>query len=350
VGPVSAREIPPTFWSGKNVLVTGATGMVGSWLCRRLVDAGARVVALVRDADPQSELLRSGTIERVAVINGCLEHYPDVERAVNEGETDTVFHLGAQTIVGTARRSPLPTLAANVMGTAHVLEAARVHAGLVERVVVASSDKAYGAQETLPYIEGTALTGRDPYEVSKSAGDLVAQAYHATYGVPVAIARCGNIYGGGDLNWSRIVPGSIRALLRCEPLVIRSDGMFLRDYIFVEDVVDAYLALGEAITARGMGGEAFNFSNEAPMTVLAMYEAVVQALGAEYVEPVILNQADGEIRDQYLDSTKAHQRLGWAPRHQLQDGLQLTVGWYTSLLGSHGGARRQAIDFTALAS
>jgi CDP-glucose 4,6-dehydratase len=331
---MSTADTSAGFWSGKSVLVTGATGMVGSWLCRRLVDAGARVVALVRDTDPQSELLRSGTIQRMTVINGCLEHYADVERAVNEGEADTVFHLGAQTIVGTARRSPLPTLAANIMGTSHVLEAARVHSGLVQRVVVASSDKAYGTQATLPYTEDTALTGRDPYEVSKSAGDLVAQAYHATYGVPVGIARCGNIYGGGDLNWSRIVPGSIRALLGGERLVIRSDGQFLRDYIFVEDVVDAYLALGEAITTRGMAGEAFNFSEGTPMTVLAMYEAVVKAMGAENLEPVILNQAGGEIRDQYLDSTKAHERLDWTCRYRIDEGLRHTVDWYVSLLGS----------------
>jgi CDP-glucose 4,6-dehydratase len=314
------------------VLVTGATGMVGSWMCRRLVDTGARVVALVRDADPQSELLRSRTIERISVVNGCLERYGDVERAVNEGEVDTIFHFGAQTIVGTARRSPLPTLAANVMGTTHVLEAARVHPGLVERVVVASSDKAYGAQAVLPYTEETALTGRDPYEVSKSAGDLVAQAYHTTYGLPVGIARCGNIYGGGDLNWSRIVPGSIRALLSGERLVIRSDGRFLRDYIFVEDVVDAYLALGESITTRGTAGEAFNFSEGTPLSVLEMYRAVAEALGVEAVEPVILNQADGEIRDQYLDSGKARERLDWKPRYGLREGLARTVEWYAALL------------------
>jgi CDP-glucose 4,6-dehydratase len=338
---VSQAHTSPAFWAGRTVLVTGATGMVGSWLSRRLVDEGARVVALVRDADPQSELFRSGTIERLTVVNGGLENYADVERAVNEGEAESIFHLGAQTIVGTARRSPLPTLAANIMGTAHVLEAARVHSGLVKAVVVASSDKAYGTQETLPYTEDTPLTGRDPYEVSKSAGDLVAQSYHASYGLPVGIARCGNIYGGGDLNWSRIVPGSIRALLRSERLVVRSDGLFLRDYIFVEDVVDAYLALGEAVISGSATGEAFNFSEGTPLTVLAMYDAVVKAMGVDYLEPVILNQAAGEIRDQYLDSTKARDQLKWAPRHSLEEGLQRTVDWYASLLGSgDGGSRR----------
>ena len=332
LGPVNETVDPQGFWTGRRVLVTGATGMVGSWLCRRLVGVGAQVVALVRDADPQSELLRSGTISRIAVINGCLEQYGDVERAVNEGEVDTVFHLGAQTIVGTARRSPLPTLAANVMGTSHVLEAARVHSSLVERVVVASSDKAYGAQQVLPYTEDTSLTGRDPYEVSKSAGDLIAQAYHATYGLPVGIARCGNIYGGGDLNWSRIVPGSIRALFSGDRLIIRSDGQFLRDYIFVEDVVDAYLALGESITTRGTAGEAFNFSEGTPLSVLALYAAIVKAMDVDYVEPEILDQAGGEIRDQYLDSTKARELLDWKPRYGLEEGLARTVDWYVSLL------------------
>lgn len=332
VGAVNDAIEQPSFWTGRRVLVTGATGMVGSWLCRRLVDVGAQVAALIRDADPQSDLLRSGTISRLSVINGCLERYGDVERAVNEAEVDTIFHLGAQTIVGTARRSPLPTLAANVMGTSHVLEAARVHASLVERVVVASSDKAYGAQQVLPYTEDTNLTGRDPYEVSKSAGDLIAQAYHATYELPVGIARCGNIYGGGDLNWSRIVPGSIRALWSGDRLLIRSDGRFLRDYIFVEDVVDAYLALGESITTRGTAGEAFNFSEGTPLSVLAMYAAVVKAMGVDYVEPQILNQAGGEIRDQYLDSTKAQELLDWKPRYGLQEGLVRTVDWYAALL------------------
>jgi CDP-glucose 4,6-dehydratase len=328
--------ITRNFWTDRHVLVTGATGMIGSWLCHRLLEAGSRVVALVRDADPQSELLRSGTIDCLNVIQGRLEHYADVERAICEAEVDTVFHLGAQTIVGTGLRSPLATLATNVMGTAHVLEASRVHSGFVERVVVASSDKAYGSQETLPYTEETALNGQFPYEVSKSAADLVTQAYHQTYNLPVTIARCGNVYGGGDLNWSRVVPGAIRALWRDEPFVIRSDGLFLRDYIFVDDVVDAYLLLGESVTTGRAAGQAFNFSCGAPMTVIEMYEAVVKAMGAEYREPVILNQAAAEIRDQYLDSSKAQTELGWKPRHDVVAGLERTASWYTSLFSGEG--------------
>jgi CDP-glucose 4,6-dehydratase len=326
--------VPSEDWAGHAVLVTGATGMIGSSLCRRLVDEGASVVALVRDADPASELLRSGTITRLTVVEGSLESYDDVERAVLDSEVDTIFHLGAQTIVGTALRAPLPTLTVNVLGTAHVLEVARRHPDLVRRVVVASSDKAYGSQQQLPYTEDTALEGRHPYEVSKSAADLISQGYHATYGVPVAIARCGNVYGGGDLNWSRIVPGSIRVLLGKEPLVIRSDGTFLRDYIFVEDVVDAYLLLAEAVGSGVAAGQAYNFSTGQPLTVLEMYDAVVEAMEVERIEPVVANTARAEIRDQYLDSTKARHQLGWKPRFELRDALRLTADWYRAFFGN----------------
>jgi len=325
-------RLTPSFWAGRQALVTGATGMVGSWLCRRLVDDGAHVVAFVRDADPQSELLRSGTVERVSVVNGSLEDFDAVERAVNEHEVDTVFHLGAQTVVGTAHRSPRRTLEANVQGTWNVLDAARVHAGLVERVVVASSDKAYGEQPDLPYREDMPLWGRAPYEVSKSCTDLVTQSYALTYGVPAVIARCGNIYGGGDLNWSRIVPGTIRALLRGDQPVIRSDGSCVRDYLYVDDVVDAYLLLAESVGSLGLAGQAFNFGDERPLSVMAMYEAVCEAVQGGFVEPVILGTAVGEIRDQYLSAARAGEVLGWKAQLGLEEGLVRTVGWYRSLL------------------
>ena len=321
------------FWFERRVLVTGATGMVGSWLTRRLVDEGAYAVALVRDADPQSELLRSGTIERVSVVNGRLEDYDTLERAVAEHEVDTVFHLGAQTIVGTAHRSPRQTLEANIQGTWNVLEAARVHADLVRRVVVASSDKAYGEQPELPYREDMSLIGRAPYEVSKSCTDLVTQSYAHTYAVPAVIARCGNIYGGGDLNWSRIVPGTIRSLLRGEQPVIRSDGTFLRDYLYVDDVVDAYLLLATALESNGIIGRAFNFSDESPLSVMAIYEAVCKAVGGGVMEPRILGRAEGEIHDQYLSAAAARDELGWRTRFPLEEGLARTVAWYEQLLG-----------------
>lgn len=322
-----------TFWSDKRVLVTGATGMVGSWLVHRLVAAGAHTVVLIRDADPQSELIRTGLITSTTVVNGRLEDYATLERAISEHEVDSVFHLGAQTIVGAAYRSPLATLEANVRGTWNVLEASRVHSSLVQRVVVASSDKAYGEQEDLPYREDMPLEGRQPYEVSKSCTDLVTASYARTYGLPTTIARCGNIYGGGDLNWSRLVPGTIRSLLRQEQPVLRSDGTFVRDYLHVDDVVDAYLQLGAALPDERVTGEAYNFSDEAPRTVMEIYQAVCQAMKAD-VEPLILGRAAGELKDQYLSAAKARDTLGWTARVPLEEGLARTVAWYADLLGT----------------
>ena len=318
-------------------LVTGATGMVGSWLTRRLVDDGHHVVALVLDADPQSELMRSGTLSRVGVVNGALEDFAAVERAVTAHEVDTVFHLGAQTIVSTAHRAPLATLETNIRGTWNVLEAARVHADLVRRVVVASSDKAYGEQAELPYTEDSSLTGRRPYEVSKSCADLVARSYAETYGLAIGIARCGNIFGGGDLNWSRIVPGTIRSLLHREQPVLRSDGTFLRDYLHVDDVVDAYLALATGLEREELRGAAFNFSNEQPLTVRQIYDAVCDAAGVSGTEPLVLDSAPGEIHDQYLSAARARRDLSWAPRVGLHSGLERTVAWYSDLFDRAAG-------------
>ncbi len=316
----------------RTVLVTGATGLVGSWLCRRLVDDGARVVALVRDWDPQSEFIRSGTIKRCTVVSGCLEDYPTLVRAIAEHGTDTVFHLGAQAIVGTALISPLATFETNIRGTYNLLEACRVHRDLVARVVVASSDKAYGRSERLPYTEDMPVNGRHPYDVAKSCADLLAQTYAASYGLNLAVARCGNIYGGGDLNWSRIVPGTIRSVLEGKPPVLRSDGSFVRDYIYVEDVVDAYLALAEAAGRPEVRGEAFNFSPQRPLTVLEITRAVLAAMDRADLKPVILASARAEIKDQYLDAGKAARLLGWEPRYGLEDGLEATVAWYRTFM------------------
>jgi CDP-glucose 4,6-dehydratase len=320
-------------WSSRKVLVTGATGVVGSWLTRRLLDEGAYVVTLVRDLDPQSELLRSGTLQRVAVVNGELEGALTVERAIVDHEVDTVMHLGAQTIVGAAVRSPTSAFASNVQGTWNVLEAARLHSSLVRSVVVASSDKAYGTAARLPYTEDMPMQGSGPYDVSKSCADLLARSYAETYGVPVLIARCGNIYGGGDLNWSRIVPGTIRSLLQSEQPIIRSDGTFRRDYLHVDDVVDAYLLLVEAGRDGNHAGEAFNFSNETPLTVREIYNLICQATVGSVVEPKVLGQAQHEIRDQWLSAEKAHNQLDWTARVSTTDGLARTVGWYRDLLG-----------------
>jgi CDP-glucose 4,6-dehydratase len=314
-------------------LVTGATGMVGSALVRRLLDDGHDVVALVLDTDPQSELYRSGTVQATTIVNGALEDLATLERAIAVHAPDTVYHLGAQTIVGAARRAPLATLETNVRGTWNVLEACRRQPDVVDAVVVASSDKAYGTVTTLPYTESTPLAGDEPYEVSKAAADLIAQMYAQTYDLPVAVARCGNIYGAGDLNWSRIVPGTIRSLLRGEQPVLRSDGSFVRDYLHVDDVVDAYLVLGAALRERSVAvGEGWNFSDESPRTVMEIYEAVCVAAGAPGTTPHILDHAPGEIHDQWLSAEKARTALGWKAGVDLAAGLDRTVEWYRAFL------------------
>lgn len=318
-------------WRGERVLVTGATGMVGSALVRRLIDEGAQVVALVLDADPRSELVRSDALARVAVVNGALEDPASTERAVVTHEVSTIVHLGAQTIVSAARRSPVAAFETNVRGTWHVMEAARLHPDLVRRVVVASSDKAYGASDDLPYREDHPLAGRQPYEVSKSCADLIAQSYASTYGVPVAVARCGNIFGPGDLNWSRIVPGTIRSLLRGEQPVIRSDGSLVRDYLHVDDVVQAYLACALALDDQAEAGAVYNFSDESPLTVLEIYRAICLAAGERGVEPLVLGYGSDEIPAQYLDASRARRRLGWKPEVDLAVGLSRTIDWYRGL-------------------
>jgi CDP-glucose 4,6-dehydratase len=321
-------------WNERRIYVTGASGIVGSWLVRRLIAEGAYVVVLIHDADPQTELIRSEDIHRVAVVNGELESYSTQERAINEHEIDTVFHLGAQPIVTTALRNPLPTFETNIRGTWNVLEACRRHTSLVQRIVVASSDKCYGDSDKLPYTEDMPVAGHHPYDVSKSCTDLLAMAYGYTYGLPIAVARCGNIYGGGDLNWSRIVPGTIRSLLRGERPVIRSDGKFIRDYIYVKDVVDAYLALGASAERNEVRGQAFNFSSESKVAVLDVVFAIRRLMGKTDLEPLILNQAKSEIRNQFLDASKARRILDWAPRFGLEGGLTETIDWYKRYFSS----------------
>ena len=317
-----------TYWSGKRVLVTGASGMVGSWLTQWLAGSGAYTVAFIADTDPQSELVRSGTINKVSVVNGRLENYDDVERAINNHEVDSIFHLGAQPIVGAADRAPRHTFESNIQGTWNLLDACRVLSPLVKRIVVASSDKAYGTQPILPYTEDMSMNGDHPYEVSKSCTDLISTTYARTYGTPVTIARCGNIYGGGDLNWNRIVPGTFRSLLRGEQPVLRSDGTFVRDYLHVDDIVSAYLTLGEQTDKPEFAGQGFNFSDESPLTVMQIYKAICEAAGWKDTEPLILNAASSEIKDQYLDSTKAHNVLGWRASVTLEDGLKRSFDWY----------------------
>lgn len=302
--------------------------MIGSFLVRELLGRGSRVVVLIKDMESQSGLIKGGDIKKVTVVNGSLEDYWTLEQAINKHQVQTVFHLGAQTIVGAAHRSPLPTFEANIRGTYNLLEACRVHMDLCSRIVVASSDKAYGEQPVLPYTEEMSLVGRHPYEVSKSCADILSQSYYHTYDLPVAIARCGNVYGGNDLNFSRIVPGTIRSLLRGEPPVVRSDGTYVRDYVYVRDVVGAYLRLAERMDDDNVRGKAFNFSSENPATVLEVVSAIRKLMNLEHLEPIVLGTARGEIKNQVLDSGKARKVLGWCPDYSLEEGLSETISWY----------------------
>jgi CDP-glucose 4,6-dehydratase len=318
-------------WRERRVLVTGATGIVGSHLCQALLERGAQVVALVRDDDPQSSFYRDGIAPRCSIVRGELQRYEDGMRALNAYEIEIVFHLGAQTLVGTALRDPLETFESNIRGTYNLLDATRRLKDLVRAVVVASSDKAYGDSDVLPYTESMPLAGRHPYDVSKSCTDMLATCYAVSYDVPLGIARCGNIYGAGDLNWSRIVPGTIRSLLAGERPVLRSDGKSIRDYIYVADVVAAYLALAEAIETGGVRGEAFNFSPETKVDVFEIVRTIAQLLESE-LEPVVLGNATHEIKDQTLDASKARATLGWQPAWTLEAGLRATIPWYRDVL------------------
>jgi CDP-glucose 4,6-dehydratase len=319
------------FWHDRPVLVTGATGLVGGWLVRHLVNARADVTCVVRDWIPQSELIRSKLIDRVKLVRGDVRDQALLERTLGEYEIDTVFHLAAQTIVSIANRNPVSTFESNVAGTWTVLEACR-RSPTVKQIVVASSDKAYGDHETLPYDELAPLQGRHPYDVSKSCADLIASSYAETYGLPVVITRCGNFYGGGDLNWNRIIPGTIRSILRNQRPIIRSDGNYIRDYFYVEDGAAAYALLAERLAARPeLAGEAFNFSNELQVTVLELVQNLLSLMNST-LDPDIRNEVSNEIRHQYLSAAKARRELKWSPLFDLEGGLRKTIDWYQEFL------------------
>ncbi|UJM28381.1 GDP-mannose 4,6-dehydratase [Bacillus sp. FSL M7-0307] len=314
------------FWKGKNVFVTGCTGLLGSYLVKELIDQGANVTGLVRDQVPRSNLYQGSQFEKMNVVQGALEDMQTIERALGEYEIDTVFHLAAQAIVGVANRHPVSTFEANILGTWNVLEACR-RQPLIKRVIVASSDKAYGDQEQLPYDEDMPLNGKHPYDVSKSCADLISHTYYNTYGLPVCITRCGNLYGGGDLNFNRIIPQTIQLVLEGKAPEIRSDGTFIRDYFYIEDAVKAYLLLAEKMEEKGLAGEAFNFSNEIQLTVLDLVDKILKAMGSE-LKPRILNQGTHEIKHQYLSAEKARKLLDWKPDYSIDEGLEKTIEWY----------------------
>ncbi|MDD5466190.1 MAG: GDP-mannose 4,6-dehydratase [Anaerolineales bacterium] len=315
------------FWLDRPTLVTGATGLVGSWVVKGLVERGAQVVCLVRDWVPQSELARARLLEQVMVARGDVRDQELLERLLGEYEVDTVIHLAAQTIVSIANRNPVSTFDTNIRGAWALLEACR-RSPQVKQVVVASSDKAYGDQAEMPTGEDSPLQGRHPYDASKSCADLIAHAYAVTYELPVAITRCGNFYGGGDLNWNRLIPGTIRSVLRGRPPLIRSDGQFVRDYFYVEDGALAYLLLAEKLAGQPeLRGQAFNFSYENRLTVLEVTERLLRLMGSP-LKPEILNQVTNEIRVQSLSAEKARNLLGWSPAFTLDESLSRTIDWY----------------------
>jgi CDP-glucose 4,6-dehydratase len=321
------------FWQDRRTLVTGAGGLLGSWTVQRLLDLGADVVCVLRDWVPQSELVRAHAIEQVNVVRGDICDQKLVERVLGEYEVETVFHLAAQTIVGIANRNPVSTFESNIRGTWSLLEACR-HSPLVKQIVVASSDKAYGDHETLPYDEDTPFESRHPYDVSKSCADLIAQCYARTFDLPVAITRCGNFYGGGDLNWNRLVPGTIRSVIRNQRPIIRSDGHYVRDYLYVEDGVAANLLLAERLERQPeLRGQAFNFSTESQVTVSGLVDRILSVMKSD-LQPDILGNAAHEIREQYLTATKARRVLGWTPQFDLDTGLQRTIDWYRKFLSN----------------
>ncbi|MBK8467148.1 MAG: GDP-mannose 4,6-dehydratase [Chloracidobacterium sp.] len=321
-------DLNPKFWLDRRVFVTGATGLLGSWLTAKLVSVGADVVVLIRDWVPESELFQNNAVSGATVIRGDLTDQELLERIFNEYEIETVFHAAAQTIVGTANRSPISTFESNIRGTWCLLEAAR-RSELIKQVIVASSDKAYGSHDELPYREDAPLQGKHPYDVSKSCADLISQSYAHTFDLPVCITRCGNLFGGGDLNWNRLIPGTIRSAVRNESPIIRSDGTYIRDYFYVEDAALAYMMLAEKMEENpDICGEAFNFSNEIQINVLDLTHQILNLMGRDDLKPTILNQAGNEIQHQYLNAEKARKILGWKPEFTLDDGLKLTIGWY----------------------
>ena len=339
---------PHPFWQDRRVFVTGGTGLVGSWTVRALLERGAHVVGLVRDLVPDSELVQGGWLSRMDVVHGCVENQPLLERALAEYEIQTVFHLAAQTIVGIANRSPLSTFETNIKGTWCVLEAAR-RCGTGPQVIIASSDKAYGEQSTLPYTEEAPLMGRHPYDASKSCADILALTYHHTYRLPVCVTRCGNFYGGGDLNWNRIVPGTIRAALRGQKPIIRSDGSYIRDYFYVRDGASAYLHLAECLDRLPeVAGQAFNFSTEIQVSVLEMVERILRLMESP-LRADIRGEAANEIKHQYLSAAKARRMLSWRPCYSLEQGLQETIAWYRNYFaqGTERGFRNRGLHLAA---
>jgi len=314
------------FWKGKAVLVTGYEGFLGSNLTRRLISLDAKVVGLDINVRRKKTILCSSDYQKIVVIKGSVANFNLVKNIIEKYKIEIVFHLAAEAIVGKCLQNPRVAFSSNIKGSWELLEACR-NTKTVKSIVVASSDKAYGSWKKLPYKENTPLRGEHPYDVSKSCTDLIAYSYFHTFGLPVAITRCGNIYGPGDFNFNRLVPDAIRCALTDRQLLIRSNGKFIRDYIFVEDIVNGYIILAEKFQKLKLGGEAFNFSNEKPIPVLKLVKIIYKSFNKKQTFRV-LNQAKYEIRMQYLSSKKSKSILGWQPRYPLEEGIYRTIDWY----------------------
>jgi len=326
LGCMERKAIMNSFWKDKHVFVTGCTGLLGSWLVHYLLKNNAHVIGLIRDELPNSNLTRLNLKDKITIVRGNLEDPLLINRVMSEYEVSVIFHLAAQTLVTVANSDPISTFEANIKGTWNILEAAR-HSKFVKQVIVSSSDKAYGEKDKLPYREDDALHGLHPYDVSKSCADLISQTYHNTYGLPVCVTRCGNLYGGGDLNFSRIIPGTIRSAIFNETPIIRSNGKYIRDYFYVEDAVDALMTLVEKMQDSKIHGNAFNFSSGIHLNVLELVELILNSM-EKRLKPRILDQVKHEIKDQYLSIDKAKKMLSWKPKFGLEAGLKRTIGWY----------------------
>ncbi len=321
-------------WEEKNVLVTGASGFVGSWLIKSLVEKKANVIALIRDHIPDSPLMYMDVyLELRAAVNGDIINYDVVHRIFNEYEIDTCFHLAAQTIVGVANRSPLPTFETNIKGTWNILDAA-LRSKTLERIVIASTDKVYGEPVKLPITEDHPLSAIYPYDASKACVEILARTYFETYGLPIGITRCCNIYGG-DLNFSRIIPDTIRSIVFNKNPIIRSDGTPVRDFIYIADAVSGYLMLAEKLNEKKVTGNAFNFGSNSPIKILDLVNKII-AISGKKLKPQILGKGKpkAEISIQYLSSEKAKKLLGWKAKIPLERGLRETFKWYTKFFAS----------------
>ncbi len=319
------------FWKGKRVLITGFEGFLGSNLTKTLIPSGAKIFGLDIKVKRKDTILAPDDYKQIRVIKGSVADYKLLKDIINGNKIDIIFHLAAEAIVGKCLNEPLKAFSTNIEGTWNILEVCR-NSKSIKAIVIASSDKAYGAHKKLPYKEDAALIANHPYDVSKSCADLIACAYAHTYGLPLAITRCGNIYGPGDFNFSRIIPDAMRCLSKGKTLQVRSDGKFVRDYVYIDDIVDGYLRIAELLKKKGLLGGSFNLSNEFPLTVIELLQKINKlGLNGNRLNYKILDTAKYEIKKQYLSSAKARLILGWKPAHNLCDGLRKTAEWYFNL-------------------